>query len=660
MAKTNPIQQLQEAVDDLNQVLRGGSGETVDIDGVTKPTLSAIAAEYVYNHGIQPDVATGLANVGEGGVFTVPSSGDDLLVMYRVIDGEADEIGRAPSASIADDVAQLMGLLRPGLAGSDIAFEIKDGFNRLAMLLTRDGLLRVVELLAKESVGTKYGQLKNNEFASGALVVQDDNGTPVLALRRDGTLHAIDVEAQGRIGTKNIGLEDLVADQGAGEKSVLAVTANGSLRDVLFYIDDESTAHFRDINVNGQVLAEFVTDISGKLERESWLYGMVHLCAYGQSQMVSTGGQPPIHSADNPYALMFSGGIWNNVQDDSAPDFYDAVPLRERALANYGETTASQFTYSLAEDFPEAGSTFQVFATNSANGGKRADQLMEGGAYWPQLMTALEKVYEYAQAQGYPYSMPMFFYWQGGSDESAGTDFATWQANVTSIWQGVKDKVEALTGTADDVPMMLFQTTNWKYYGNGTGDVGKAQLWFAETYDNCYCMPVYWATNTDAVHHDNVTYSRCGAYQEIFLRESVNPEFDGVRPLEWSKQGRVLTIRFSVGYGPLQFWGGPEAAPISEVENYGFTAANSAGGALNVVSARIVGRDRVAITIDRDWLATDVIQYAVTDNGDGGRARIGGQRGWLFDKNGERDSVTLLGDEYPLHIPCVQFEKEVG
>ncbi|MBS4155249.1 hypothetical protein [Cobetia sp. MC34] len=585
---------------DLRPTLKGAIDPTgLATQAASSAQQASVAKDAAFvNADVYATVQEGLDNTASGEQFQVVSGTE--IIRYVDSGGTATEVARYPASELIRETSSL--IERSG-AGQDVVFAIKDAFNRTGLSLDAAGVLRALELMAANRLAVGSSELTHSQLSNGGFTVESPNG-PVMRIDAAGTTNLAGLKIRG------------------------------------VPIDDYAAGYGHD------------------------LYGMVHLPMYGQSQSAGVGGYPAINKTPSDNAYMFKDGIWNAADglDDSAPDFYDLAPLRERDVGSRGQTVASTLVEKIVEHHPDR--AFEMFATNSGRGGA-INTLVPGTQQHDRLIKAIQKVYGHAQDLGLPYSMPMFFYWQGGSDESAGTDQETWFNSLLSIWDTVVNEIGRLTRqdlTPRSIPMMLFQTVNWKHYSNGTGDVGKAQLQFAEEYDNCYCMPAYWATNVDAVHHDAITYARCGGYQEVFLREAVvnaNPRFDGVRPLEWKRDNDILTIEFSVAHERLQFWSGPADAQITDLTFKGFSALDVDGNDLPLVGVKIIGRRHVAVQAERPWRVGDIIQYAVTDGGLDGDGRIAGQRGLLFDNNGDRDEIEIQGSMYPLHIPCVQFEKEV-
>lgn len=614
------VKDFYDNAENLDAAVNSNSSSFTDRRGTLRPTLKGAidptglvtqAAAYAQQAGVARDAAAvnagvydnaqdGLAATTEGEQFQVISGTE--IIRYANESGAAVEVARYPSSELIRETSSIVAASE---TNKEILFAIKDAFNRTGMSLDEDGLLEIIRVLATERLSVGESDMSDTDLANGGFTIEGADGSVVLRIGYDGSTDLAGLSVRGRP------------------------------------IEEYATGYGHD------------------------LYGMVHLPMYGQSQSAGVGGYPAINKTPSDDAYMFKDGIWNAADglDDSAPDFYDIAPLRERDVGSRGQTVASTLVEKIVEHNAQP-KAFELFATNSGRGGA-INTLVPGTQQHDRLIKAIQKVYGHAQDMGIPYSMPMFFYWQGGSDESAGTDQQTWFDALTSIWDTVVNEIGRLTRqdlAPRSIPMMLFQTVNWKNYNNGTGDVGKAQLQFAEQYDNCYCMPVYWGTNVDEVHHDAITYARCGAYQEVFLREAVvnaDPRFDGVRPLSWRRDGRVLTIEFSVAYERLQFWSGTDDAPIGPLTYQGFSAMDADGVDIPLTGVKITGDRHVAVTIGRDWRSGDVIQYAVTDGGLDGDGRVEGQRGHLFDNNGDRDTIDIQGITYPLHIPCVQFEKEV-
>ena len=102
MSGASDLQLFEQLVSSANQLFLS-DGDSVVINGVTKPTLKKIYADFLASMYSYTTVAAGLAATSGTGTnnrfFTVPATGSDFEIRYRNDAGVAVEIARSPSAS---------------------------------------------------------------------------------------------------------------------------------------------------------------------------------------------------------------------------------------------------------------------------------------------------------------------------------------------------------------------------------------------------------------------------------------------------------------------------------------------------------------------------------------------------------------------------------
>lgn len=693
MAADNSLQlidELDQLTRGLNEIVLSNESKDVTILGTVKPTFAKAINEMLANAKVFDTVDKGLAAVDENGFFTVgasESNSEHFSVAYRKMNGEAVKVATIPNGKTIDEIADI---IRAG-SQKDLALVVRDAFNGVAMSLDWLGILRSVGMIAKDLIGIPDLQLTQGNDGRALLWIKGEDGGIGLALGKSGTLYIHSIDIGGRVmrleSNRNINNAFIIAQDGdlskilayfnsQNEFNIHSLKAHGDV-----YVDGE-------LLVKGRSIGDTVTQLVSNHEQFNRyqpkpLYGIVHYLSDGQSQSIgSVGGAAPkefryvINGENSSYALMPKGGLRNGSpvsnEDARASDYFDPVPLHEVVQGAWCETAASTYANKIQADFPDEvdRKEFQIYATNSGFGSHTVAQLSPGTEEHERLLMAIDGVYNYAQSLGLPVSIPMMYWWQAHDDQRTGTAAGTYIARMQVIFDSIKQKIADRQGKAVadiSLPVFMVQPDNFLYFSyadiNKAAAISKAYLEYVETHNDVVLIPFYWATNADGtVHCDPITYARMGVYHAIATRERIikgDTEFTGVRPKRWWREGKVLTVEFHTTYGGLQFWQGPETAPISEIANYGFNAYDADMNDLEIASVNITGSNKVSITLKNEWKAGDFIGYAWSDNGDGGKARVGGNRGWLFDQNGERDKVTLADIEYEFHWPSCQFLKEI-
>lgn len=677
-------------------------------DGTRRPNIAMVLQQFLGNANVYADYDEGLKAVGDNGFFAVAGHDGAYQVGYIVKDGEVTELGRIPSTEGFASLLNLSSLI--DFSDDDYAIRILDALNRTALALGWDATLEVVKLLTKNGIdfgGVKINQQENSQFIAEW---SDSDGNVSLALGWNGKLYSVDLKIMRGIELGNVNISTDISKWAAQWEDSqgnigMALSNDGAFHVPQLIAHDAISAttakidriDAKSITINGEPVVAGNAPIvigDGYTRPVNPLFGVVYLPTYGQSQQDGWYSRIILegHDTANPNAKMPKMGLRVGIQyNNSASDAYSPVALQEGISSHKGETTASSLVNKIAEDNPNGpNNEFFLFSANPSRGGYEVSQLTVGTDSWERFERAFQAAADYADSLGLPLSVPMLSWWQGGSDESRGRSKDHYLENFYKIYNGLKDLIAKNNGIDDPAnvktPLLLVQTNNHLGYEKGTGAISEAQLQIAEEHDDVVPISSYWMTpgarenydqqqhdiithdNTvyDNVHCDAISYARTGVYHAIAIRERVvngDESFKGVRPKSWWKIGNLLVIEFYYTYGGLQFWDGPEDAPIADVDNQGFSAVDADGNDIQIKSVAITGKNKVVVKIDRDWDANDVIQYAVTgftgikSNKYG---RMGGSRGKLFDLNGERDKFKLNGKEYEFHFPCVQFWKKVG
>lgn len=111
MTGAESLQLFMELVANGNELFLSDE-DFVVINGVTKPTLKKIYADFLASTGTFPTVAEGLAETNGSGTnnrfFTVPGNGDTFEIRYRNDVGVAVQVGRVSSADLVDSLAELV------------------------------------------------------------------------------------------------------------------------------------------------------------------------------------------------------------------------------------------------------------------------------------------------------------------------------------------------------------------------------------------------------------------------------------------------------------------------------------------------------------------------------------------------------------------------
>jgi len=111
MTGAESLQLFMELVANGNELFLSDE-DFVVINGVTKPTLKKIYAEFLASTGTYPNVAEGIAATNGSGTnnrfFTVPGTGGTFETRYRNDAGVAVQVGRVSSADVVESLSELV------------------------------------------------------------------------------------------------------------------------------------------------------------------------------------------------------------------------------------------------------------------------------------------------------------------------------------------------------------------------------------------------------------------------------------------------------------------------------------------------------------------------------------------------------------------------
>jgi len=230
----------------------------------------------------------------------------------------------------------------------------------------------------------------------------------------------------------------------------------------------------------------------------------------------------------------------------------------------------------------------------------------------------------------------------GECDAGAGGS-PDYEAGLYQLWLDYNEDLKAITGQAQDIPLLISQQSTivgprqtavavWKL---GVDHPGAA-----------YCVgPKYqYQYASDNLHMEAAGYRRLGEkYAEVF-DQVVNQGifWKPVQPQSAVLSGRQIIVTFDVPNPPLN-WDENINPPHQQVHTAwangrGFEV-NDSTGELTIASAEIVADDTVVITLAAEPTGTNLLlRYALTQDG------TGTQGGTDLGMHGQlRDSDTLVG-----------------
>lgn len=354
----------------------------------------------------------------------------------------------------------------------------------------------------------------------------------------------------------------------------------------------------------------------------------------GRSWMLNGGARPLQGSTfEQPTDLV----LLKDAQAMSLVEHFEALAP---GSTYYGETHGGGISWWLGAPGRMAADTVMVFATLGV-GGANVDQLQ--GAPLTNLVRLAERIKAMCALRGLALEIPCVPYDQGESNFS--TAAATYMPKLRTLQASLTTRLNAVTGGAGEVPMLIMQPSSWTHYGYSTADIVPAML--AE----CIAQPTkfklsgaqYWISNyaTDGVHMLGAGYRKCG---ELEGRAIAAIRAGGATPAVYATAaaavGTALTITFATG-SQLAL----DTTLVSNPGQYGLRVFNGSGTEVALSSIAISGANQVTATLatalSGSW------SLGIADKGTPGTTNVGpiaGPRACI------RDSATdLRSDAGPLY-----------
>ncbi len=387
---------------------------------------------------------------------------------------------------------------------------------------------------------------------------------------------------------------------------------------------------------------------------------------FGQSLSVGAAATPPISTTCKYKAgIMFNGGVIAPQKEVSY--FTDFIPLVE--LNN--ETLASGCVEQLIELLQkEKGinvdsaywDNHKFLFVSCGAGSKTIAMLMSD--YYQGLINAVQGAKNVAAAKGWTLKVPAVIYIQGETDQkyTNNTDYATYKAALQSFRSTFDTDVKLITGQAEDVKVILYQTCSQNIvtsvphptYTNTAMDVPTAQMSLVKEDANfCACNPAYMLDHStvETIHLSAVGEKLMGLYCGMSLKKIITKDalFKGVTPNTYLISGNSITIKYNVPNPPLRF----DVNFVKEVANMGYAVIDS--NDTDILTSVSIFDDEVTLVCSASPLNCK-LYYGF--NGVGGKdGRIDGSRGNLCDNGNVINNGNVANKQYGMPNYAYSFAK---
>jgi hypothetical protein len=627
MSGAEDLQLFEQLVNNANSLFLSNEYFVV-INGVTKPTLKKIYADFLASIGTFPSVAEGLTETNGTGTqnrfFTVPGTDGTYETRYRNDLGTPVEVGRVSSAVSVESLQKLINSFSG--AGGNSALEVigEDDFIIASML--NDGALEMMGgiifnhekgLGLSDTAGKSMAKFGVEESNINGLIVQPSTGPGLEIVDDNDFIHP---------GGDFSGLDD---SSGSGQ-------SGGPL--------------------NLELNQQQVTDFMG-------------MWGYGQSLMEGAYATPVISTTQIYGNVMIASG--NKIRfGDPGYDASSFVPLIETFRDPDGESPITSIcngvSRRVSEDAESLGGVFVAAAPG--RGGQSVEALGPGGnGDYDKMVSQIRDHANLAKSMGKTYSVWSYTWIQGEANYSTTGSGATSTKSAykytqlqLELFDGLSREVSAITGQKFRPYLFTYQVGAHRKYSSDTMQIALAQ-WRASRMrpDVVMAAPVYiFPVIGDNLHLTNESSWLLGEYHSRAVYETMVRRNGKWRPLEpvsvdWANT--YVDIKFHVPRGHLAL----DNTLVAAAPNFGFDIRESGAVVTSLISSvSVTGPDTVRLALSRPAAADALLSYARGRAGDpAASGPVIGARGNLRDTHGLYDTATSpLGNTFALHNWCVMFE----
>lgn len=622
--------EFQNNIDWLNEILNGGETDSVNIGGITKPTISKdIADKWV---AISAMVKGRKAfNTLAALISSGAPTGDEILAevwkdttkenngLYGWNGGSWEKSPYDVSELAyslfeeADQRVNDLGLESVNKNTSTTEFAVTDRYGRQALGVRSNGAVDVAGLLF---------ELTNE---SGDLILMNKFNQMLLQLLADGTLSVANLNFEAREG---------------GEELVLVDSKNR----IALKINDDGSIEIPGLKLEKAGLDDAQATINRIIEPKDLslppLSELTQLVMYGQSLSVGAKGEPAISVQERVGDYMFSHGAY--VESDSIPEFYPLLPYKEGTSSRNRETPQCGILQSIHDlcERENGGLELAFLMGGTGRSSTTIEELSKGTVNFSRFEQMVINGQEAAKLDGRGTSLAGVF-WVQGENNLGNADSEDYANKLLTLR---KDMQEIRNGNQSaNLPMFSYQTPPALYrHDDRMWGVPNAQMLASDLDPLIFITtPIYWMDfDEDDIHMPNYSYKLLGAYLgKAWKRVMV----DGVKwkplsPVSFSYSGNSVDIKLHVPNQGLVIEPGDLHA--------GFRLKDAKGEAV-IQSVQVVNDNSIRIKSDRSLSSPLQISYARFHDG------------CIRDTASEHEYIDIEGTVYPLHNYLVAFMKEL-
>lgn len=361
--------------------------------------------------------------------------------------------------------------------------------------------------------------------------------------------------------------------------------------------------------------------------------GLSHILSTGQSNAVANGSHPAALTTVQPFHnVSFDVGVMTakNCDGDGCREYetpQSFVPLREGDVFPLSATPRETMSSSMANQatflgknvyFPGTQYTeHDILVSLHGRSGNPYHCLRMGTCTWyagrnylgpfEEGLRQVQDAKRLATAAGKSYAVRAVTTIHGESDHHGyttlyprnGTDGSfntiTNYADALIEWQGDYERqVQAITGQTLPIPLYVLQL-QWTERTYNEVSVDQLRAHERAPGKVIVVAPSYMLTyHNDCLHYAFGSHRRIGEYfgkayaHTVFTGQAWEP----LRPLEVTRNGNVLTVRYHVPVPPIVL----DTATVTNPGGYGFSYVDD-GGAIGIASVEVIAPDQVRVTL---------------------------------------------------------------
>ncbi len=604
------VAEFQKHIDWLNQILKGGEGDSVNIGGVIKPSITKdIEDQYAR---IQALVNGRLTYKTKAELIAAGSPpNNELAEVWNDTENSNNGLYGWNGSGWSKSPYDVVGLIKPDVDGNSEAIA--------------DNL---------PSVGIGNRERSTDDDLPIPLVV-DEAGQAVIAIERDTGKLIVDLDSNSsRRVTESIGVTEMDLPD-PFDAAYLVTDEDGR---IAFRVGLDGRIYFNSDQVEDSVLRHFF------IRGQSLSIGYKSqpaLSVVNTISALSFGYRPDSPNFEKLQSLVeFDGGIYGETPAAGAAGYF-----RRHEVGQYRET-------DLSKGYPAGLISFHSIA------GVNIEALSKGSAIYDSTQEGAVAGRDLAEKIGLKYQVGAMFWVQGEANERDRTEPSDYADLLEKLIEDHNtDLKSALSNDYIKVPLITYQTNHRYQYTTPKTALG--QLMSANRHPLVFMAgPIYQHDVVDHTHLTNYSSRRLG---EKLMQAAMAVENEGdwqpLRPIRVVKTGpSEITAEFLVRYPPL-------VLDESEVVNpgyFGFEVLDSQDSQLVITSVSL-GFGNTVVIKTADILPSQVfLGYAYHNNPGASSGRLTGARGNLRDSD---PTLSVYPDQngkpFNQYNYCVTFKEEV-